>query len=467
MPTREPASERPLRPPRLRRGGPASSGTAKHGTRPRNPSPARDFGATSPGRVEVPPPVTIEVVTATTSARRIRATVRRGVPGPLPGRITSWPSTPRHHRRGELPRGPVRRRAGVRPLSRGLRRPRAVPQAAAGDRRPPAPGRRSQPADRNPIGYGMAAPTIVTLGTEAQKQRYLRPLFTCEEIWCQLFSEPGAGSDVASLSTRAIRDGEEWMVNGQKVWTTLAHVASFGMLLARSDPEAEKHKGLTYFVVDMHAPGVEVRPSAPDDRRRRVQRGVLHRRADPRLRASGRRRRGLERGDRHLDEREGLHRRCGGRSGIGTDRRGRRPLAQPSGLRTRPGTPGPAGELWVEAEVLRLTNIRAAVNSASGTPGPGGLHRQAGVRGAQPAHLRLRARPARARGDALRQLRDAPPGQRRAAGRVPAGCFSAPGPTRSRGHLGGHAQHPRGAGSRAAGRRRVDKGLPWSQVPRN
>ena len=106
----------------------------------------------------------------------------------------------------------------------------------------------------------MAAPTILVHGTEEQKKRYLRPLFTCEEIWCQLFSEPGAGSDVASLATRAIKDGDEWIVNGQKVWTTLAHTASFGLLIARTDPEAPKHRGMTYFVVDMHAPGVEVRP---------------------------------------------------------------------------------------------------------------------------------------------------------------------------------------------------------------
>ncbi len=81
---------------------------------------------------------------------------------------------------------------------------------------------------RNPIGHGMGAPTVVTHGSEAQKQRYLRPLFTGEEIWCQLFSEPGAGSDVAGLATRAVRDGDEWVVNGQKVWTTLAHVSRVG-----------------------------------------------------------------------------------------------------------------------------------------------------------------------------------------------------------------------------------------------
>ena len=116
------------------------------------------------------------------------------------------------------------------------------------------------PYYRNPIGYGMGAPTVMSHGSEAQKSRYLRPLFTGEEVWCQLFSEPGAGSDVASLSSRAVRDGDEWVVNGQKVWTTLAHISRWGMLVARTDPEQPKHKGLTYFVVDMHAPGVEVRP---------------------------------------------------------------------------------------------------------------------------------------------------------------------------------------------------------------
>jgi alkylation response protein AidB-like acyl-CoA dehydrogenase len=113
---------------------------------------------------------------------------------------------------------------------------------------------------KNPIGYGMCAPTIVSHGTDEQKARYLRPLFTSEEIWCQLFSEPGAGSDVAGLSTKAERDGEEWILNGQKVWTTLAHISAFGLLVTRTNPDVPKHRGMTAFLVDMHAPGVEVRP---------------------------------------------------------------------------------------------------------------------------------------------------------------------------------------------------------------
>jgi alkylation response protein AidB-like acyl-CoA dehydrogenase len=115
-------------------------------------------------------------------------------------------------------------------------------------------------AMRNVIGYGMVAPTLVIHGTDEQKARFLRPLFTGEEIWCQLFSEPGAGSDVATLATRAERDGDEWVINGQKVWTTLAHIASYGLLIARTNPDVPKHKGITAFLVDMHAPGVEVLP---------------------------------------------------------------------------------------------------------------------------------------------------------------------------------------------------------------
>ena len=113
---------------------------------------------------------------------------------------------------------------------------------------------------RHFFGLTMAGPTVVTHGDEALKQRLLRRMFTGEDAWCQLFSEPGAGSDLAGLACRAVRDGDEWVITGQKVWNTLAHIADRGMLVARTDPDAPKHKGLTYFALDMHAPGVEVRP---------------------------------------------------------------------------------------------------------------------------------------------------------------------------------------------------------------
>jgi alkylation response protein AidB-like acyl-CoA dehydrogenase len=112
----------------------------------------------------------------------------------------------------------------------------------------------------NPLGLNLAAPALFAHGTEEQRLRYLPPLVRNEEVWCQLFSEPGAGSDLASLATKAERDGDDWFVTGQKVWTTWAHVSDFGVLLARTDPDVPKRKGITYFLVDLHQPGVEVRP---------------------------------------------------------------------------------------------------------------------------------------------------------------------------------------------------------------
>jgi alkylation response protein AidB-like acyl-CoA dehydrogenase len=225
-------------------------------------------------------------------------------------------------------------------------------------------------AARNLIGYGMGGPTIAMHGTEEQRRRWLRPLFTCEEIWCQLFSEPGAGSDVAGLACRAERDGDEWVVNGQKVWTTLAHEARWGMLVARTDPSQPKHKGLTYFVVDMTAPGVEVRPLRQMTGEAEFNEVYL---TDVRIPDSQR-----------LDEvgegwRVVLTTLMNERVAIGGNVAAREGGAIGEALkvwrRSEHHDPAHRDELmrlWIEAEVLRLTNIRASQLRSRGTPGPEG-----------------------------------------------------------------------------------------------
>ena len=225
-------------------------------------------------------------------------------------------------------------------------------------------------AFRNVIGHGMGAPTLVAHGTEAQKQRYLRPLFTGEEVWCQLFSEPGAGSDVAGLSTKAVLDGEEWIVNGQKVWTTLAHLAKWGMLVARTDPEQPKHKGMTYFVVDMEAPGVEVRPLFQITGEAEFNEVYF---TDVRIPDSERL------GEVGEGWRATLTTLMNERVAIGggIPAKGAGFIAEAVKEWRARGLVDPARKdelmgLWVRAEVLRLTNTRASQLRAVGTPGPEG-----------------------------------------------------------------------------------------------
>ena len=244
--------------------------------------------------------------------------------------------------------------------------------------------------DNNPgrigIGLGMAAPTILAFGTEEQKQRWLRPLWTGEEVWCQLFSEPGAGSDLAGLATRAVRvkgeseggtarraegGGQSWRVSGQKVWTSIAHAARWGLLLARTDPDVPKHAGLTYFGLDMTGPGVEVRPLrqltgeaefnevfltdarvADTDRIGRIGEGWRVAQAtlmNERVAIGG-----------------GALPREGGMAGLAARAWREHPEARTPGLHDR------LIRLWADAEVARLAGARLRQQLAAGQPGPEG-----------------------------------------------------------------------------------------------
>jgi len=222
----------------------------------------------------------------------------------------------------------------------------------------------------NLLGIAMGAGVLDAHATDEQKRRWLRPMFTTEEIWCQLFSEPGAGSDVAGLATRAIRDGDEWIVNGQKVWTTLAHIAKWGMVVTRTDPEMPKHQGLTYFIVDMKAPGVDVRPlyqitgeaefnevffndvRVPDENRIDVV-GAGWRVALTTL----------------MNERLAI--------GGSTVPRGSGYIGQAIDVWKQEGVDDPVLRdellrLWAEAEAARLTAVRADEMAGAGIPGPEG-----------------------------------------------------------------------------------------------
>ncbi|MFJ3921931.1 acyl-CoA dehydrogenase family protein [Streptomyces sp. NPDC090022] len=221
------------------------------------------------------------------------------------------------------------------------------------------------------IGLGMAAPTILAYGTDEQKRRFLPPLWAGEEVWCQLFSEPGAGSDLAALGTRAVRDGDTWVVDGQKVWTSSAHTARWGILIARTDPGLPKHRGITYFLCDMTDPGVDVRPLRQITGEAEFNEVFLTGVRIPdshRLGAVGQ---GWEVARTTLmNERVSIggmrQPREGGMIGsVAATWRGR-PELRTHHLHDRLLT------LWVEAEVARLTAERLRQQLAAGQPGPEG-----------------------------------------------------------------------------------------------
>jgi alkylation response protein AidB-like acyl-CoA dehydrogenase len=225
------------------------------------------------------------------------------------------------------------------------------------------------------FGLTMAGPTVVTHGDDALRSRLLRRMFTGEDAWCQLFSEPGAGSDLAGLACKAVRDGDEWVITGQKVWNTLAHLANRGMLVARTDPDAPKHKGMTYFALDMTAPGVEVRPLRQITGEAEFNEVYLTEVRVPDA-------------DRIGDVGEGWRvamttlsneRTTIGGGGGGLPPRGSGAIAEAvriwqeePDVDRNPVAKDRLMQLWIEAEILRLTNIRGSQNRKAGNPGPEG-----------------------------------------------------------------------------------------------
>ena len=222
----------------------------------------------------------------------------------------------------------------------------------------------------NILGIGMGAPTIIEYGTEEQISKYLRPMFTTEEIWCQLFSEPGSGSDLASLSTKAVDDGDGYIVNGQKVWTTLGHLAKWGLIVTRTDPNVPKHRGLTFFIVDMESEGVDVRPLRQITGEAEFNEVYFTDVKIPKENILG----SLGEGWRVsltilMNERVAI-------GGNVRERGSGAPghlvqLWKEKNLQD-PVTRDKLIKLWIEQEAVRLTNMRAVENREKGTPGPEG-----------------------------------------------------------------------------------------------
>ena len=229
--------------------------------------------------------------------------------------------------------------------------------------------RAGAPPTLNPIGLANIAPAIMQWGTDEQRRRYLRPMLRGEEIWCQGFSEPEAGSDLASLRTRAVRDGNDYVVTGQKVWTTLAHLADWCELLVRTDPEASKHRGISCLLVDMRAPGIEVRPLVTATGDREFNEIFLDEVRVPATALLGPENRGWDVAMSTLTHE---------RAGVAALHHGLRAKvarlideARASGAAVHPANRRLLARSWVEAELLRLLAERAVQAALDGhPPGP-------------------------------------------------------------------------------------------------
>jgi 3-oxochol-4-en-24-oyl-CoA dehydrogenase len=222
----------------------------------------------------------------------------------------------------------------------------------------------------NPIGTGHCGPILVMHGTEEQKRRYIPPMLAGDEIWCQLFSEPEAGSDLANVATRAERDGDHFVVNGQKIWTSLAHDAKFGILLARTDPDVPKHEGLSYFIVSMDTPGIEVRPIVDASGWHNFNEVFF---TDVRIPAEsliGEENRGWELARETLANERVTLSRQGAQWGWGPTAKDLVDLVRDQGGVTDPAMRDRLVRLYVEGQILRIFELRTVAAAISGQPGP-------------------------------------------------------------------------------------------------
>jgi alkylation response protein AidB-like acyl-CoA dehydrogenase len=222
----------------------------------------------------------------------------------------------------------------------------------------------------NPIGTGHCGPILVRHGSDEQKNRYIPPMLSGEEIWCQLFSEPEAGSDLANVGTRAARDGDSYVVNGQKIWTSLAHEAQFGILLARTDPDAPKHDGLSYFIIPMNAPGIEIRPIVDASGWHNFNEVFFTDVRIPLDAVIGEENTGWGMARETLDNERVTLSRQGAQWGWGPTAQDLVTLVREQGGAPDGVTRDRLARLYIEGEILRIFGLRTVAAAVSGRPGP-------------------------------------------------------------------------------------------------